>query len=154
MPWLGFSRDHRAGSRHTILRRDYETDPFHPAAVRQIPRDCETRRLGRACRIRIRIRILRISLPLLLGIPPLPELHTRANAVVWGLANPKIGEREAADEGFAGKEEKPRLGKLGGPTIPGVYSRVAGRALALALALATGIWHDWLIGAPNKRSLI
>ncbi len=70
--------------------------------------------------------------------------------VVWGLANPKIGEREAADEGFAGKEEKPRLGKLGGPTIPGAYSRVAGRALALAL----GIWHDWLIEAPNKRSLI
>ncbi len=72
--------------------------------------------------------------------------------VVWGLANPKIGEREAADEGSAGKEEKPRLGKLGRPTIPGVYSRVAGRALALALA--TGIWLDWLIGAPNKRSLI
>ncbi|MEC5168984.1 hypothetical protein RCH11_001450 [Glaciihabitans sp. GrIS 2.15] len=43
--------------------------------------------------------------------------------VVWGLANPKIGEREAADEGSAGKEEKPRLGKLGRPTIPGVYSQ-------------------------------
>jgi hypothetical protein len=132
--------------------------------------------------------------------------------IVWGLANPKIGEREAAetmlrhdkhlirpgqiiigDKGFAGKEfeafitgeleatlvrpdrrdEKPRFGKLGGirqwvesvfdtmkgqltledhggRTIPGVYSRIAGRLLALA----AGIWHNWLIGAPHKRSLI
>jgi hypothetical protein len=132
--------------------------------------------------------------------------------IIWGLANPKIGEREAAetmlrhdkhlirpgqiiigDKGFAGKEfetfitgeleaelirpdrkdEKPRFGKLGrirqwvesvfdtmkgqltaedhgGRTIPSVYSRVAGRLLALA----AGIWHNWLIGEPNKRSLI
>lgn len=132
--------------------------------------------------------------------------------VVWGLANPKIGEREAAetmlrhdkhlirpgqvivgDKGFAGKafeafitdeleaqlirpdrkNENPRFGKLGGirqwvesvfdtmkgqltledhggRTIPGVYSRVAGRLLALA----AGIWHNWLIGAHHKRSLI
>ena len=132
--------------------------------------------------------------------------------IVWGLANPKIGEREAAetmrrhdkhlirpgqiivgDKGFAGKEfetfitgeleaelirpdrkdEKPRFGKLGGirqwvesvfgtmkgqltledhggRTILGVYSRVAGRLLALA----AGIWHNWLVGEPNKRSLI
>ncbi len=71
------------------------------------------------------------------------------------------------------KDEKPRFGKLGGirqwvqsvfdtmkrqltledhggRSIPGVYSRVAGRLLALA----TGIWHNWLIGEPNKRSLI
>ena len=71
------------------------------------------------------------------------------------------------------KDEKPRFGKLGGirqwvesvfdtmkgqltledhggRTIPGVYSRVAGRLLALA----AGIWHNWLIGEPNKRSLI
>ena len=132
--------------------------------------------------------------------------------VVWGLANPKIGEREATetmlrhdrhlirpgqiivgDKGFAGKhfeafitggleaelirpdrkDEKPRFGKLGGirqwvesifdtmkgqltledhggRTIPGVSRRVAGRLLALA----AGLWHNWLIGAPNKRSLI
>ena len=132
--------------------------------------------------------------------------------IVWGLAHPKIGEREAAetmlrhdkhlirpgqiiigDKGFAGKEfenfitgelhaelnrpdrkdEKPRFGKLGGirqwvesvfdtmkgqltleahggRTIPGVYSRVAGRLLVLA----AGMWHNWLIGQPNKRSLI
>ena len=38
----------------------------------------------------------------------------------------------------------------GGRTILGVYSRVAGRLLALA----AGIWQNWLIGEPNKRSLI
>ena len=132
--------------------------------------------------------------------------------IVWGLANPKIGEREVtealfrhdqhlirpgqvivADKGFAGadfeafvtgelgaelirpdrKDEKPRFGKLGGirqwvesvfdtmkgqltledhggRTITGVYSRVAARLLALA----AGIWHNWLIGEPTKRSLI
>lgn len=132
--------------------------------------------------------------------------------IVWGLANPKIGEREVtealfrhdnhlikpghvivADKGFSGhnfesfitndlgatlirpdrRNEKPRFGKLGGirqwvesvfdtmkgqltleehggRTIPGVYSRVAARLLALA----AGIWHNWLIGAPIKRSLI
>ncbi len=132
--------------------------------------------------------------------------------VIWGLANPKIGEREAAqamldhdrhlihpgqviigDKGFAGKDfeafitddlgaelirpdrkdEKPRFGKLrgirqwvesvfdtmkgqltledhGGRTPAGVYSRVAARLLALA----AGIWHNWLTAAPAKRSLI
>ena len=131
--------------------------------------------------------------------------------IVWGLANPKLGEREVtealfrhdhhllrpgqmivADKGFAGagfeafitnelgadlirpdrKDEKPRFGKLGGirqwvesifdtmkgqltleehggRTIAGVYSRVAARLLALA----AGIWHNWLIGEPTKRSL-
>jgi hypothetical protein len=71
------------------------------------------------------------------------------------------------------KDEKPRFGKLGrirqwvesvfdtlkgqltledhgGRTIPGVYSRVAGPLLALA----AGIWHNWLIGTTSKRSLI
>lgn len=132
--------------------------------------------------------------------------------IIWGLANPKIGEREAAqamldhdrhllsagqviigDKGFAGREfeafvtddlgahlirpdrkdERPRFGTLGGirqwaesvfdtlkgqltlenhggRTLPGVYSRVAARLLALA----AGIWHNWLIDAPAKRSLI
>ncbi len=132
--------------------------------------------------------------------------------VVWGLANPKIGEREAAqamldhdrhliapgqviigDKGFAGREfeafvtddlqahlvrpdrkdENPRFGRLGGirqwvesvfdtlkgqltledhggRTPAGVYSRVAARLLALA----AGIWHNWLTDAPAKRSLI
>lgn len=38
----------------------------------------------------------------------------------------------------------------GGRTPAGVYSSVAARLLALA----AGIWHNWLIGATNKRSLI
>jgi len=38
----------------------------------------------------------------------------------------------------------------GGRTIPGVYSRIAGRILTLN----AGNWRNWLIGAPNKRSLI
>lgn len=132
--------------------------------------------------------------------------------VIWGLANPTIGEREAAeallehdhhliregqvilgDKGFAGREfetfitedlgaalirpdrkdEKPRFGSLGGirqwiesvfdtlkgqltleqhggRTLAGVYARVAARLLALA----AGIWHNWRINAPCKRSLI
>jgi hypothetical protein len=132
--------------------------------------------------------------------------------VIWGLANPKIGEREVTqallphdrhliqpgqvivgDKGFAGREfetfiadeldahlvrpdrkdENPRYGKLGamrqwvesvfdtlkgqltleqhgGRTLPGVYSRVAARLLALAAA----IWHNWHTDAPTKRSLI
>ena len=42
------------------------------------------------------------------------------------------------------------LEENGGRTILGVYSRV----LARLLALAAGIWHNWLIGAVIKRSLI
>ena len=84
-----------------------------------------------------------------------------------------IGELEAELIRPDRKDEKPRFGKLGGirqwvesvfdtmkgqltledhggRTITGVYSRVAGRLLALA----AGIWHNWLIGQPNKRSLI
>ena len=132
--------------------------------------------------------------------------------VIWGLANPKIGEREATrallehdhhliragqvilgDKGLAGrdfeafitenlgatlirpdrKDEKARFGRLGGirqwiesvfdtlkgqlsledhggRTLAGVYTRVAARLLALA----AGIWHNWRINAPRKRSLI
>ncbi|MEX5312388.1 IS982 family transposase, partial [Kocuria sp. CPCC 205233] len=42
------------------------------------------------------------------------------------------------------------LEEHGGRTIPGVYSRVAARLPTRA----AGIWHNWLIGTPNKRSLI
>jgi hypothetical protein len=42
------------------------------------------------------------------------------------------------------------LEQHGGRTPAGVFARVAQRLLALA----AGIWHNWLIGAPNKRSLI
>ncbi len=132
--------------------------------------------------------------------------------IIWGLAHPKLGEREVTpallerdhhliatgqviigDKGFAGKEfeafihqelgahlirpdrknETPRFGKVaryrqwieaifdtlkgqltledhGGRTLPGVYTRVAARLLAMAAA----IWHNWKTGAPVKRSLI
>lgn len=132
--------------------------------------------------------------------------------VIWGLANPKIGEREVTqallardhrlvqagqvilgDKGFAGKnferfiteglgahlirpdrkDEKSRFGNFGGirqwvesvfdtlkgqlgleahgaRTIEGVYARVA----AKLMAMAAGIWHNWRINAPRKRSLI
>lgn len=131
--------------------------------------------------------------------------------VIWGLANPKIGERAATealltrdhhlvaagqvilgDKGFAGrqferfinedlgahlvrpdrKDEAPRFGAFGGirqwvesvfdtlkgqlgleqhgaRTIEGVYARIA----AKLLAMAAGIWHNWRIDAPRKRSL-
>ena len=132
--------------------------------------------------------------------------------VIWGLANPKLGEREVmtalleadhhlvhtgqvllGDKGFAGadferfitdeldahfvrpdrKNEPVRFGKLarvrqwveavfdtlkgqldleahGARTLTGVYVRVAQRLLALT----TVIWHNWIIGAASKRSLI
>lgn len=131
--------------------------------------------------------------------------------VIWGLADPTIGEREVAtvvldhnrrlvcsgqvivaDKGFSGKEfegfvadeldamlirpdrrdETPRFGSLGGirqwvesvfdslkdqlgleyhraRKKDGVYAKVAAKLLALAAA----IWHNWLIDAPDKRSL-
>jgi hypothetical protein len=70
------------------------------------------------------------------------------------------------------KDEKPRFGAFGGirqwiesvfdtlkgqlglerhgaRTIAGVYARIG----AKLLALSTAIWHNWLIGAPRKRSL-
>ncbi len=42
------------------------------------------------------------------------------------------------------------LERHGGRTLAGVYARVG----AKLLALAAGIWHNWLIDAPRKRSLI
>ncbi|CAH0229180.1 hypothetical protein SRABI26_02603 [Arthrobacter sp. Bi26] len=71
------------------------------------------------------------------------------------------------------KDEKPRFGNFGGirqwiesvfdtlkgqltleqhggRALAGVYARVAARLFALA----AGIWHNWHIDAPRKRSLI
>jgi hypothetical protein len=42
------------------------------------------------------------------------------------------------------------LERHGGRTLAGVYVRVAQRLLALA----SGIWWNWQIGAPDKRSLV
>lgn len=99
----------------------------------------------------------------------------------------RAGQVILGDKGFAGKDferfitndlgahlirpdrkdEKPRVGKLGGirqwiesvfdtledhggRTLEGVKARVAARLLALA----AGIWHNWHTNAPRKRSLI
>jgi hypothetical protein len=97
--------------------RDHPVDRFHPGPVWEVEGDRETLRPGRPCRL----RLLRLTLP---------KLHFRlylictpdGMPIVWGLANPKIGEREAAehmlrhdkhlirpgqiivgDKGFAGK---------------------------------------------------
>jgi len=71
------------------------------------------------------------------------------------------------------RDERPRYGKLGwirqriesindtlkgqlgleehgGRTHLGVFVRIAQRLLALT----AGVWHNWLIGAPDKRSLV
>lgn len=42
------------------------------------------------------------------------------------------------------------LERHGGRTLAGLYARVG----AKLLALAAGIWHNWLIDEPRKRSLI
>jgi hypothetical protein len=70
------------------------------------------------------------------------------------------------------KDEKPRFGNFGGirqwiecvfdtlkrqlglerhgaRTLADVYARIASKLLAMSAA----IWHNWLIGAPRKRSL-
>jgi hypothetical protein len=133
--------------------------------------------------------------------------------VAWCLANPKLGERQAAevlldragrqgvlrpgmvilaDKGLAGREfegvvgdlgavlarpdrrdERYRFGSLGGVrqwveaifdtlkdqlglerhgahTVQGVWIRVAQRLVALA----TGVWFNWQLHAPIKRSLV
>jgi hypothetical protein len=133
--------------------------------------------------------------------------------VAWCLANPKLGERQAAevpldraarqgvlrpgmvilaDKGLAGcefdqfmggldvrlarpdrRDEPYRFGNLGGVrqwveaifdtlkdqlglerhgahTIQGVWTRIAQRLAALA----AGVWFNWQLGAPIKRSLV
>jgi len=52
--------------------------------------------------------------------------------IIWGLANPKIGEREVTEELFRQDKHLIRPGHL----------------------IVADIWHNWLIGAPTKRSLI
>ena len=42
------------------------------------------------------------------------------------------------------------LERHGGRTLAGVYAHVG----AKLLVLAAGIWHNWAINAPHKRSLI
>jgi hypothetical protein len=42
------------------------------------------------------------------------------------------------------------LERLGAHTVQGVWIRVAQRLLALA----TGVWFNWQLNAPVKRSLV
>lgn len=59
-------------------------------------------------------------------------LRQRVEAIIWTLKN-QLG-----------------LERHGGRTAEGIYARVAQRLLAMAAC----IWHNWLISAEDKRSLI
>jgi hypothetical protein len=59
------------------------------------------------------------------------------------------GIRQWIESVFDTLKDQLSLEGHGGRTIAGVYARVG----AKLLALSAGIWHNWLIGAPNKRSL-
>jgi hypothetical protein len=64
---------------------------------------------------------------------PFPNwLRQRVEAIIWTLKN-QLG-----------------LERHGGRVPPGLWTRVVQRLLALN----TVIWHNWMIGAPVKRSLI
>jgi hypothetical protein len=104
----------------------------------------------------------------------------RAGQVILGDTGVAGREFEAFVDGIGAhlirpdrKDEKPRFGNFGGirqwiesvfdtlkgqlglerhgaRTLAGVYARVGAKLLAMSAA----IWHNWLIGAPRKRSLI
>ncbi len=61
--------------------------------------------------------------------------------IMWAPANPKIGEREV-------------LAVILEVDADLVATRVAIRVARRVLAMAAGIWHNDLIGAPVNRSLI
>jgi hypothetical protein len=60
------------------------------------------------------------------------------------------GMRQWVEAIFDTLKDQLSLERHGGRTPAGVFARIAQRLLALAAA----IWHNWLIGAPDKRSLI
>lgn len=68
--------------------------------------------------------------------------HRRFGSLGW--VRQRIESVNDTLKGQLGLEEH------GGRTRTGVVVRVAQRLLALT----AGIWHNWLIGAPNKRSLV
>jgi hypothetical protein len=93
--------------------------------------------------------------------------------VAWCLANPNQGERGATLARPDRRDEPYRFGSLGGVrqwveaivdtlkdqlglehhgahTIQGLWVRIAQRLLALA----AGVWFNWQLGAPVKRSLV
>ena len=58
--------------------------------------------------------------------------------------------RQWIESTFETLKDQLGLERHGGRTLAGVYVRVAQRLLALA----AGIWWNWEIGAPDKRSLV
>src|SRR5579859_5726876 len=60
------------------------------------------------------------------------------------------GMRQWIEAIFDTLKDQLSLERHGGRTPAGVFTRIAQRLLALAAA----IWHNWQIGAPDKRSLI
>jgi hypothetical protein len=60
------------------------------------------------------------------------------------------GMRQWIEAIFDTLKDQLSLERHGGRTPAGVFTRIAQRLLALAAA----IWHNWLTGASNKRSLI
>ena len=72
----------------------------------------------------------------------------------WNDLTPRYGKlgamRQWVESVFDTLKGQLTLEQHGGRTLPGVYSRVAARLLALAAA----IWHNWHTDAPTKRSLI
>lgn len=59
------------------------------------------------------------------------------------------GTRQWIESVFDTVKGQLTLEEQAGRTIAGVYARVVSRLLALA----AGIWHNWHLNAPNKRSL-
>ncbi|GAA2807754.1 hypothetical protein GCM10010505_37500 [Kitasatospora aburaviensis] len=92
-----------------------------------------------------RLRILRLALLVLLGPAPVPDLQGHRSG------EPRLKKVrqliESVNDTLKGQLD---LEQHGGRTIEGVAIRVARRILALA----TGIWHNNRIGAPDTRSLI
>lgn len=60
------------------------------------------------------------------------------------------GIRQWIESAFDTLKGQLGLEQYGGPTLAGVWVRVAQRLLALA----AGIWWNWQIGAADKRSLV
>ena len=58
--------------------------------------------------------------------------------------------RQWIESTFATLKDQLGLERHGGRTLAGVYVRVAQRLLALA----SGIWFNWQVGQPDKRSLV
>lgn len=60
------------------------------------------------------------------------------------------GIRQWIESVFDSRKGQLGLEEHGGRTLEGVHDRVG----AGLLTLAAGIWHNWRINAPRKRSLI